>query len=236
MKIRQNKSGVTLVEMLIVVAIIAILATMVIGIAFRIDTQSKEQLAKNTLALLDAALGQFQDYDYEYKLVSNPRTNEAKFYRSLDFPIDCNGLNYNDFRSELGHSLGTTSGAAVITVSGIYDPYYSGSAALYFFLSKVPECRKTLDKIDRKLITNLDRNGDRMEIRIQFGGDFKYSFFRFIDPWGTPLQYNYYDHYNETGSWQYRYLDRIDSEKTFPVITSAGPDKEFGTADDIKSR
>src|SRR4030042_1396959 len=66
MKTRQNQTGVTLVEILVVVAIIAILVTKVIGVAVRIDTQGKEQLTKNTIALLAAALGELSDYGYTY--------------------------------------------------------------------------------------------------------------------------------------------------------------------------
>ena len=62
----KHKTGVTLVEILVVVAIIAILATMVISLAARIDNQGKERLTENTFALLDPALGEFCDYGYSY--------------------------------------------------------------------------------------------------------------------------------------------------------------------------
>lgn len=42
---------------------------------------------------------------------------------------------------------------------------------------------------------------------------------RFYDPWGTPLNY--------------MYAPGID---TFPELISAGPDRRFGTADDIRSK
>ncbi|MGA1980616.1 MAG: prepilin-type N-terminal cleavage/methylation domain-containing protein [Sedimentisphaerales bacterium] len=239
MKSCKHKTGVTLVEILIVVAIIAILVTMVIGVASRIDTQGKVRLTKNTLALLDAALGEFQDYGYEYKLVPNPRTNEAKFYRSLDFPIDCNGLNYTNIKTELGRALGSASSTAIkITkdtteiTDGTYDPCYSGSAVLYFFLNRVPESRQTLDKIDRKLITNLDdKDGKDMKLITTIGGETKeYPLFRFIDPWGKTLRYDYYDYERYTSTQTY--LNRMDTKKTFPVITSAGPDGDFNTVGD----
>jgi type II secretory pathway pseudopilin PulG len=228
--------------MLVVVAIIAILVTIVIGIAAHIDNQSKEQLTKNTIALLDAALGQFQDYGYEYKIVPTPRTNEAEFYLSLDFPIDCNGLNYSDIKTEWGRALGSTYSTAIrIEIDGseitdpTYDPCYSGSAVMYFFLNMVPEGHKTLDKIDGKLTTNLDKDGKYMKLITTIGVETnEYPLFRVIDPWGMTLRYDYYDDEKYTSTQTY--LDRMESKKTFPVITSAGPDKEFDTADDIKSR
>jgi prepilin-type N-terminal cleavage/methylation domain-containing protein len=230
MKTSKHKLGLTLVEILVTVAIIAILITMVIGIASRIDSQSKEQLTKNTLALLDAALGQFQDYGYEYKIYASAGPTEVDFFHSLKFPIDCNELSTNNFKSALGRALGSARGTTEIIITGAHDPSYSGSEAMYFFLNKIPECRKTLDKIDKSLITNLGSDGKSMEIEIKIDGDFKYPLFRVIDPWGTTLRYDYYSY--ETGS----YANRMNSRKTFPVITSAGPDKEFGTADDITSR
>jgi prepilin-type N-terminal cleavage/methylation domain-containing protein len=50
MKTRRYKHGLSLVEMLIVISVIALLATMVVGIASRIDNQSKEKLLKSTFA------------------------------------------------------------------------------------------------------------------------------------------------------------------------------------------
>jgi prepilin-type N-terminal cleavage/methylation domain-containing protein len=197
--------GLTLIEMLVVVAVIAILVTMVIGIAARIDNQSKEQLAKNTLALLDAALGQFQDYGYKY---NDP------CYAELYFPLDCNDFPVGRLGTTINRALGTT-GAVTINPAVSHDTKYSGSEMLFFFLNMVPECRKTLDKIDKSLIT--------------CGKD--YPLFRFVDPWGTTLRYDYiYREDLADSTWK-------DNKKTFPLITSAGPDRDFNTVtDNITSR
>jgi len=56
------KTGITLTEILIVVAVIAMLAAMVIGIASHIDTQSKEQATEATFALLEGALDEYKDF------------------------------------------------------------------------------------------------------------------------------------------------------------------------------
>lgn len=62
MKTHKYKCGLTLVEMLTVVAIIALLATMVIRIAARIDTQSKERSLEGIFALLESALQEYHEY------------------------------------------------------------------------------------------------------------------------------------------------------------------------------
>lgn len=223
MKSYRHKTGVTLVEILIVVAVIAILTTMVVGIATRISNQSKEQLTKNTFALLNAALGQFRDYGYNY----NPVTLDPvirDFYRGLDFPLDCNGFDQVGLEAILASALGLAPGSVLIIPPGVHnDPNYSGSEALYFFLSRVPASRQTLDKIDESLITNEGFGKQPMNITI---GVKMYPLLRIIDPWGTTLHYDYYN-------------ERIPDPKmkrNFPVITSAGPDRIFRTGDDISSR
>ena len=218
MKSDANKTGLTLVEMLIVVAIVVILTTMVIGLAGRIDNQSKEQLTQTTIGIITAALGQFHDYEYRYK---------APIYAEFDFPLDCNDFPQLLLETTLAGALGAV--AAPIT-GGVHHPSYSGCEALYLFLSQVPECRKTLDKIDESLITNLGFDKQPLNITVTYpSGSVKiYSIFRIIDPWGTTLKYDYYD----------EVLIPPDprQKRTFPVITSAGPDKQFGNTDDISSR
>ena len=223
MRSYENKTGLTLVEMLIVVAIIVILTTMVIGIAGRIDNQSKEQLAKGTIVILTAALRQFHDYEYRYR--DNPiyTPAERQFYLGLDFPVDCNGFLVADLAIELGKVLDKP----VTIIATGHDPINSGCEALYVFLSQVPECRKTLDKIDKSLITSEDSNKQPMNITI---GGKVYPLLRVVDPWDKTLRYDYYN------EWEIDPILRQRGKRTFPVITSAGPDRKFGTTDDISSR
>jgi len=218
------KASFTLVEMLIVVAIIVLLATMVVGIASRIDTQSKENLARSTIAILTAALEQFQDYGYTYPAP----------YSEFVFPLDCNDFSQAELETTLGNALGAV--VSVSISSGTHKNEYSGSETLYFFLSRIPECRETLDKIDRSLITNV--NDDGGEITISIDGR-EYPFFRVVDLWrergattkiGKTLRYDYYDERDPDP------VRREQSKRNFPVITSAGPDGIFDTADDISSR
>lgn len=221
MKSCKYKTGLTLIEILVVAAVIAILITIVIGIAARINTQSREQLTKNSFALLDAALSQFSDYGYNY---SDP------CLANLKFPLDCNGFTDTDLKKALEAAQGVTN--ANLTGSGIHEPSYSGSEALYFFLSRVPESKKTLDKIDKSLITDEDTDGDNIIITIDGK---KYPLLRVIDPWGIILRYSYYENKREKIGPPTSEPGQ-SSPRVFPVITSAGPDKEFNTADDIRSR
>jgi len=224
MKNCKQKSGVTLVEILVVVVIIGILAGMVIGLARRIDNQGKERLVRNSFEILNCALEQFADFDYSY---NGP-------YAGLDFPLDCSDYPFSnppnfDLRTTLMGALGAMD---VSITSGAHDPNFSGSEAMYFFLSRVPESRQTLAKIDRSLVTNKDYNKQDIIVEITFpDGSIKvYSLHRVIDPWGRTLRYDYYD------EWEVKLIIREGGRKTFPVLTSAGPDRAFDTADDISSR
>lgn len=82
---RKNKMGFTIVEMLIVVAVIAILAAMVAGLAGRFDTQSKERALKSTFALLDASLQEYYDYWNTFPDPNQPPylTHSAALYGQL---------------------------------------------------------------------------------------------------------------------------------------------------------
>ncbi len=223
MKRRQNKTGVTLVEILVVVVVIAILMAAVISVATRIDTQGKEQLTEHTIALLTAALGQFGGFGFTY---------DAPFDANFKFPLDCSNFSDAELETELGTALNT---AVSIGPVGIiqHNNEYSGCEAMYFLLSRVPESRQTLDRLDRKVVTNLDVDGKPMEITV---GSAVYPLFRVIDPWGKTLRYDYYNETPPPHSLPKDVEDMASSRKTFPVITSAGPDKKFDTDDDIKNR
>jgi prepilin-type N-terminal cleavage/methylation domain-containing protein len=217
MKNYKHKTAVTLVEILIVIVIIAILAALVIAAAARINTRAKERLTENTIALLNAALGQFRDYGYSYE----------GSYAGLKFPLDCNSFSENDLENELGVALGTT----VSITGGTHDANNSGCEALYFLLSGVPDSRETLDKIDKSLVTCKGENGQ--DITVTVNGE-PSPLYRIIDPWGITLRYSYYR--NTIRETLPSAEPEQGSPRAFPVITSAGPDKEFGTADDITGR
>jgi prepilin-type N-terminal cleavage/methylation domain-containing protein len=214
MKSGSLKSGWTLVEILAVIAIISIL----------------------TIELVGNALEQFRDFGYEYK---------DDYYNGLVFPLDCNGFGiitgtfpYPNIPDTLHNALYSSNSLdpPIITISGgAHDPTFSSSEVLYFILSQVPDCRATLDKIDKSLLTNKGADGNPLTISI--GTLPAMPFTRIIDPWGTTLRYDYYPDYADyTGTTDPYKVYRDSAKRTFPVITSAGPDKQFGTADDISSR
>jgi len=221
----KDKTGVTLVEMLVVVFIVALLASAVISIATRIDNQGKERMVEGTFALLDAALGQFRDYGYCYKEDSSYSNQEKAFYQRLDFPLDCNDFDQVGLEAILTESLDRP----ISINAGDHDPKYSGSEALYFFLSRVPASRKTLEGIDESQITN--KGSNKQEMKITVDGE-EYSLLRIIDPWGETLRYDYYAEEKDEPDLG----KREKGKRSFPLITSAGPDRKFDTDDDITNK
>jgi prepilin-type N-terminal cleavage/methylation domain-containing protein len=239
MKLGSKNSGFTLIEMMLVLAIVVLLVSMIVGIAKRVDDQGKERLCRDTIALIGNALEQFRDFGYVYKHTD---------FAGLVFPLDCNGLGITSPNARL--NLQTTLRDAiyppaptVVSVNiggGTYDPNFSGSAAMYFILSQVPDCRTTLDKIDKSLLTNKGTDGNPINIFITINAvTTTLPFMRIIDPWGTTLRYDYYPEFADylvkfpSGTWGGYVGERDSAKKTFPVITSAGPDKTFDTSDDI---
>ena len=214
MKTSVKKRGITLIETLIVVVIVSLLVSVVVGVAKRIDDQSKERLCRTTLTIIGNAIEQFHDFDYEYK---------AGIHEGLEFPIDCNGFSEFSFENTFTLEFGPDSFPDINPGGDPDQEENSGSEVLHFFLSRIPDCRITLDKVDKSLISNKTGIGEQ---EFDISGN-RYPLYRFIDPWGTTLHYEYYDEL-ETN------LNLRDlGKKTFPVITSAGPDKVFGTDDDI---
>jgi|WetSurMetagenome_2_1015567.scaffolds.fasta_scaffold229269_2 prepilin-type N-terminal cleavage/methylation domain-containing protein len=154
MKIYKNKHGLSLIEIMTAVAIIAVLAVITLRAVSHIDTQNNEKKLESVFAQLDGALEEYYDY---WKSFPDPNKS----------------------------------------------PYPTHSAALYGQLKLTPGIDKYLEGINEKLILKNTSASDMYQI---------------CDPWGTLLDYRYISSY------------------TFPKIVSAGPDKVFGTNDDIQSK
>lgn len=154
----RTEAGVTLVEMLIVLAIITLLASLVIGMATHIDNQSKGKSLQNTFAVLESALEEYREYTGRFPYAANP------------------------------------------------DPDLN-SESLYGALNFIPTSRKILEQISNSLIKHKVDTGAIPPIP------------ELYDPWGKVLDYRY----------------DVNTD-TFPELVSAGPDRSFGSPDDISSR
>lgn len=102
--------------------------------------------------------------------------------------------------------------------SGVMLPDAWPSAALFYFLDRHSNSRSIVGALSGSLITNKDATGKALVIELAAGGE-RRDLPRFIDPWGLSLRYTY-----------------VPAADTFPKVTSAGPDKVFGTEDDIENQ
>ncbi len=156
--LRRAANSVTLIEMVIVVGIVALLATMVIGIASHLDNRTKEKGLANIFVLLESALQEYHEYTDRF-----PEQAERNFTKAA-----------------------------------------AHSEFLYSELHSIPSSQKVLEKISDSLLRSKTEAGSTSP--------------KIYDPWGKVLDYRY-----------------IQGD-TFPELISAGPDKVFGTTDDISSK
>jgi prepilin-type N-terminal cleavage/methylation domain-containing protein len=167
MKRKQNKSGLTLVEILVAVAIITVLAAGLYSVSNHLETQAKEKLTKSTIELLSAALEQYHDFYSKFPFVA--------------------GAGYG--KTELQTSL--SNGTVWVKNDGVpsdYSNIYSSSEALYYFLNQIPASRKIVDSINHSLLTNKGDKGKEYFIRI---GTVDYPLIHILDPWQHPFRYTY---------------------------------------------
>jgi prepilin-type N-terminal cleavage/methylation domain-containing protein len=156
-----SNRAVTLIEMLVVLGIIVVLASLVITLTLRVDNQSKERALDNAFALLGTSLREY----YEVK-GGFPEQTER------------------DSANALAHIEAMVAG-----------------------LRSVPDARHVLDQLNPAMFKSQAGLADVPELR---------------DPWGTVLDYVY--------------DPDPDAGDTFPELISAGPDKRFGTGDDMSSK
>jgi prepilin-type N-terminal cleavage/methylation domain-containing protein len=153
----RHNSGLTLVEMLVVLGIIVVLSGIVVTVTLRVDTQSKENALRNAFALAGCALREY--YEAKGQFPSQAERNPANALAHIE--------------------------------------------SMYQELRSVPAAQQILDKLAPGVVKN---EGGLADLRSM------------SDPWGTVMDYV------------------CTPDSTFPELISAGPDRLFGTGDDISSK
>ena len=167
----RHNSGVTLVEMLVVLGIIMVLSGIVATLTLRVDNQSKENALRNAFALVGSSLREYYDSQGQFP----PQAERIVWQTQWTAP---------EYNSSL---------AKVLThIESMYQALYS-----------VPASRQVLDRVSSSLLKSEGGTADLRSL---------------CDPWGTVMDYVY------------------TPDDTFPELISAGPDKQFGTGDDISSK
>lgn len=130
-------------------------------------------------------------------------------------------LSLSQFGSDVGSSADYAAGSGLLLDNVVWPNKADWpSAALFYFLDSAANSRSIIGALTGSLMTNKDQVNTAVVVRIPAGdNNSKKDLVRFIDTWGTSL-------------W-YLYDPAADS---FPQVVSAGPDKVFGTPDDIENK
>lgn len=196
----RKKNGFSMIELLTAIAILAVLVTILLGVGKRIREQANEKLAQGMIDVIVAALEQYYDLHDDFPFEAN------KNYVTDSASADPSHPEWN-----LEDDVGTVT-------AGVNENEYASSEALYYFLNRTPDCRRIIDTITDKQITNKDANGAVLKIIPTLSGN-ETDLIRFIDPWGKSLRYTY------------------QAGDNFPLIESAGVDGDIDTdVDNITSK
>ena len=119
MKSQESECGLTLVEMLVVVALIAVLASMVVAIAGRIGSQAKEKSLENSFSLLESALQEYYEYWNTFPDPNKPPylTHSAALYGQLQATPSSRKILENINNSLIKNNPGA------VDMPQIYDPW-----------------------------------------------------------------------------------------------------------------
>ncbi len=130
-------------------------------------------------------------------------------------------LSLSQFGSDVGSSADYAAGSGSL-MDNVAWPNQADwpSAGLFFFLDSTANSRSIIGALTGSVLTNNDQTNTEIVVRIPAGdNNGKKDLVRFIDTWGTSLWYLY---------------DSVAD--SFPRVFSAGPDKVFGTPDDIENK
>jgi prepilin-type N-terminal cleavage/methylation domain-containing protein len=86
MKSCKDIGGVTLIEMLIVLAVLSLLVGLVLNVATGLHAQANEKLTRNTFGILETALQAYRDFtgDFPRPASADPNANSEFLYQELD--------------------------------------------------------------------------------------------------------------------------------------------------------
>jgi prepilin-type N-terminal cleavage/methylation domain-containing protein len=203
-----KQKAFTLIEVVLSMAIILILAGALLTGGKYLKTRAEQQLTQSAIEIIGTALEQY----YE-------QTSPKQFPPQVNSQIDLEKALFGNPPSNTVTITGTHPDIADTdpVKAKIAQAFWSSETAFYF-LEKVPQSKAILDGLAERMHSNKDLAGTNLKLEIPTTSGKIYDWVRLVDAWGTTLNYEYKIGYS------------------FPVIKSAGPDKQFGTKDDLTSQ
>ncbi len=172
-----RQSGMTLIEVLIVLATILILVGAVITVGKTLQQRAAVDLTKSLLEVLDTALQQYYDDFGKFPFIADLTFNES---RLEDVDVLNGQVSPPDDLREIRNVKGT-----LITYST------ASSAALFYYLDRNPDSRKIAAAVSNVLITNKGYSGSPVTLTFNPLPPQTIDLPRYIDSWGTSLRYVY---------------------------------------------
>lgn len=159
-------SGMTLMEILVVLTIISILVGVSITAANAVRQRAAVDLTQSMLDVLDTALQQY----YTDHNAFPPQVNTEAAFETLLF----------------GNPPNNT-----ISVIGTHEDSYWSAESLYYCLNRSPNSHSIIASLSDSLLTSKDKAGAYLAAKEDLAPGETFDLLRFVDAWGTTLQYEY---------------------------------------------
>jgi prepilin-type N-terminal cleavage/methylation domain-containing protein len=178
MRRQSVQSGMTLIEILVVLATVVILAGTLVGLGKHIVTRGKVDLTESAIEVIVTALEQYYT-DHE----------------AFPFVTDADGFVEIYTVDDLIGILAADNEIAIIdvTVTGSPSGDDPSSVGLFYFLNKSPNSRKIIDALTTSLIANgYGSTPVTATLTLPTGGK-TIDLPRFVDVWENTIRYEYAD-------------------------------------------
>jgi prepilin-type N-terminal cleavage/methylation domain-containing protein len=241
----RQKTGLTLIEILLAIAILALLVTITAVSTATLRKQAQVRLTESTLAVISSALQQYNEFwgtfPPEYNSSPAGLTDATAILRwnmataaGCPLPSPLTAANLND-TTKLPLDVRPLTTPAYPTANTKYD-------VLYIRLARTPVCKRMIEGISS--VSDQDKNRRKASLSgLTFTPDT--TGLPYALNWGSlitgtgapvpPVRQNTLPLYRFIDSWRNELRYEYSSSSPYPVLTSAGPDGNFGTSDDIKS-
>jgi prepilin-type N-terminal cleavage/methylation domain-containing protein len=175
-----GQSAFSLVELIVVLAVILILAGTLLGVGKYLMVRANADLTASELEVIATALQQYYDDFGKFPFFTMDNTG------AYVTDADGSGFLLDEYMNIVGYTV--FQGDIPVPAN---DLGFDSSAALFYFLDKNPNSRKIVEALTDSLISSKDTSGQSIQITLAAGQTIDLP--RFIDPWGTSIRYEYID-------------------------------------------
>lgn len=178
MRFIDRKNGFTLTEIIIVISVLAVLASLAIGVGRHVKDQGKIKLTKSTIEILVTAT----------ELYFSDNNDKMPFETRTTIDVDFEELEFEEQLCD--HFVLPYQAGMLFPVPGIDHGLDWSGEALYYFLSQSLNSRRIIGSIVATLVTTKDDTGNVNVTAIVNDAPLA-EMPRFVDAWGNTIRYRY---------------------------------------------